>query len=122
MAKKAKSSKLKAVKIRLKKGDNVQVIAGKDKGKSGKILVVDKEKNRAIVEGLNMITKHQKPNRSNQRGGIVNKEAHIHVSNLMFLHHNKPTRLGYKVQVIENDGIKTVTKQRIAVSTGEVVD
>ncbi|MDR3239801.1 MAG: 50S ribosomal protein L24 [Clostridiales bacterium] len=111
-----------AVKVRLKRGDNVRVIAGKDKGQNGKILFVDREKNRAIVEGVNMITKHQKPNRANQRGGIVHKEAPIHVSNLMYLHHSKPTRIAYKVEMIEHDGVKKVSKQRIAVSTGEVID
>jgi len=109
-------------KVKLKRNDNVKVIAGKDKGTTGKVLFVDQEKNRAVVEGVNMITKHQKPNRTNQRGGTVNKEAPIHVSNLMYLHHNKPTRIGYKVHVIERDGVKQVTKERVAVSTGEVID
>ena len=110
-------------KIRLKRNDNVKVIAGKDKGSTGRILQLNQEKNLAIVEGVNMITKHQKPSRTNQRGGTVNKEAPIHVSNLMYLHHNKPTRLGYKVEVTENDdGTTQVIKQRVALSTGEVID
>jgi large subunit ribosomal protein L24 len=111
------------IKVKIKKGDNVKVIAGKDKGKSGKVLFVDREKNRAIVEGVNMITKHEKPNRTNQRGGIISKEAPIHVSNLMYLHHGKPTRIAYKVDVIDrDDGGRDVIKQRVAVATGEVID
>ena len=108
--------------MKLKRNDNVKVIAGKDKGMTGKVLLVDHKNQRVIVEGVNMITKHQKPNRTNQRGGIINKEAPIHVSNLMYLHHNKPTRIGYKVTVIDRNGDKQVTKQRVAVSTGEVID
>ena len=110
-------------KIKLKRNDNVQVIAGKDKGSTGKVLHVNQEKNLAIVEGVNMITKHQKPNRTNQRGGTVNKEAPIHISNLMYLHHNKPTRIGYKVEVIENEGGgRQVIRERVARSTGEVIE
>jgi len=108
--------------MKLKRNDNVKVIAGKDKGATGRILHIDHKKNRAIVENANQITKHQKPSRTNQRGGIINKEAPIHVSNLMYLHHNKPTRIGYRVTVTERDGVKQVLKQRIALSTGEVID
>ena len=108
--------------MKLKRNDNVRVIAGKDKGSTGRVLHVDHVKNLAIVEGVNMITKHQKPNRTNQRGGVINKEAPIHVSNLMYLHHNKPTRIGYRVTVIERDGVKQTLKQRVALSTGEVID
>ena len=111
-----------AQKIKLKINDNVKVIAGKDKGETGKVLHIDHDKRRAIVEGVNMITKHQKPSRTNQRGGIITKEAPVHVSNLMYLHHNKPTRIGYKVSVIERDGSKQTLKQRVALSTGEVID
>jgi len=108
--------------MKFKRNDNVKVIAGKDKGATGKILHIDHAKNRVIVESVNMITKHQKPSRTNQRGGIINKEAPIHVSNLMYLHQNKPTRIGYKVSVTERDGVKQVSKQRVAKSTGEVID
>ena len=121
MAKKIKF-KVASKKTKFKINDNVKVIAGKDKGETGKVLHIDHHKQRAVVEGVNMITKHQKPSRTNQRGGIVNKEAPIHVSNLMYLHHNKPTRIGYKVSVIERDGVKQVLKQRVAISTGEVID
>ncbi|MEA4816939.1 MAG: 50S ribosomal protein L24 [Lachnospiraceae bacterium] len=108
--------------MKIKKGDKVVIIAGKDKSKEGKILAVDKKKNRVIVENANMVSKHTKPNRENQQGGIVKKEAFLHVSNVMFLHKGKPTRIGYKLTTEEKDG-KTVTKkQRIAKSTGEVID
>ena len=69
--------------MKLKKGDNVIVIAGKDKGKAGKILVVDRKKNRVIVEGVNMVSKHTKPSPANQQGGIIKKEAAMDSSNVM---------------------------------------
>ncbi len=109
-------------KIKLKKGDKVKVIAGKDKGKTGKILFVDRKSNRVIVEGVSMITKHQKPDRTHAQGAIVKKEAPIHVSNVMFLHNGKPTRIGFKVETDVKDGKKVTTKKRIAKSTGEVID
>ncbi len=111
-------------KIKVKKGDKVKVIAGKDKGKEGKVLTVDRKNNRVIVEGINMITKHLKPNKSklNQQGGIVRQEAAIAASNVMYLHKGKPTRIGYKLEVTEKDGKKVTTKKRIAKSTGEVID
>ena len=100
--------------VKIKKGDSVQVIAGKDKNKKGKILSVDVKNNRVIVEGINMITKHTKPNVKNQNGGIVQKEAPIDLSNVMYLHKGKVTRIGYKL-----DGNKKV---RIEKSTGEMLD
>ena len=100
--------------MKIKKGDMVKVIAGKDKDKEGKVLSVDLKNNRVIVEGINMITKHTKPNMQNQQGGIVNKEAPIDLSNVMYLHKGKVTRIGYKL-----DGDKKV---RVAKSTGEVLD
>jgi len=109
--------------MKLKRNDNVMVITGKNKGATGRVLHINHEKNLAIVEGINLITKHQKPSRTNQRGGTVNKEAPIHVSNLMYLHHNKPTRIGWKVEVIETEGGgKQVIRERVARSTGEVID
>lgn len=72
-------------KLNIKKGDTVKVIAGEAKGQEGRILSVDRPKNRAIVEGLNMVSKHEKPNAQNQEGGIVKKEAPIHLSNLMLV-------------------------------------
>jgi len=109
-------------KIRLKKGDRVRIIAGKDKGKEGKVLFVDRGKNRVIVEGSNMISKHMKPNRTNQKGGIMNKEAPLNASNVMYLHNGKPTRIGYRVTVTETNGKRKTVKSRIARTTGEVID
>lgn len=99
---------------RLKTGDKVVVITGKDKGKEGKILFVDRKKNRIIVEGVNMISKHTKPNAVNQQGGIINKEGFIDASNVMYMHNGKATRIGAKIE----DG----KKFRIAKTTGEVID
>ncbi|MCL1843519.1 MAG: 50S ribosomal protein L24 [Defluviitaleaceae bacterium] len=105
-------------KVKLKRGDMIQVIAGKEVGRTGRILLIDREKSKVVVEGLNMQTKHQKPNRANQTGGITRREAPLHISNVMYLHKDKTTRLGYK---LENEGGKVV-KKRIAKSTGEVID
>lgn len=100
--------------MKLKTGDKVVVIAGKDKGKEGKILHVDRKNNRVIVEGVNMISKHTKPSMQNQQGGIVKKECSIHASNVMYLHNGKATRLGAMIK----DGKKV----RVAKKTGEVID
>ena len=115
-----------STKTKLKRGDMVKVMAGKDLGREGRILLIDRAKNRVVVEGLNLQTKHQKSNRTNQSGGIVRSEAPLHLSNVMYLHKNKPTRLGYQVQVTEKeiDGkkVKVTVKKRVAKSTGEVID
>lgn len=114
--------------MKIKKGDLVQVIAGKDKGTSeartqGRVLSVDRQKDRVIVEGVNIITRHTKPSRANQTGGIVKKEAPIHVSNVMYVHKGKPTRLGYKILTKQNKDGKTVKdKKRFAKSTGDIID
>ena len=100
--------------MKIKKGDMVKVIAGKDKDKEGKVLAVNKEKNTVIVEGINMVTKHTKPSAANQNGGIVKQEGPIDASNVMYLHKGKATRVGFKL-----DGDKKV---RVAKSTGEVID
>jgi len=100
--------------VKIKKGDTVKVIAGKDKEKEGKVLSVDAKNNRVTVEGVNMVKKHEKPSGRNQTGGIVTREAAIDVSNVMYLHKGKPTRIGYKM-----DGDKKV---RIAKSKGDVLD
>ncbi|MCR5325343.1 MAG: 50S ribosomal protein L24 [Bacteroidales bacterium] len=85
---------------RIKKGDTVYVIAGNDKGKTGKVLSVDPAKDRAIVEGVNMVSKHTKPNAKQPQGGIIKKEAPIHISNLNLIDpkSGKPTRVGFKVE------------------------
>ena len=100
--------------MKIKKGDTVKVIAGKDKDKVGKVLAVNKKDNTVIVEGANMMTKHAKPSAANQQGGIVTKEAPIHVSNVMYVHKGKATRVGFTM-----DGDKKV---RVAKSTGEKID
>ncbi len=83
-------------KLHIKKGDTVYVIAGESKGQQGRVLEVDRKKDRAIVEGVNLISKHQKPNADNPQGGIVKKEAGVHISNLMIVDAKtgKPTRIG----------------------------
>ena len=100
--------------MKIKKGDLVKVIAGRDKDKEGKVLAVNHGKNTVIVEGVNMLTKHTKPSAANQNGGIVHQEGPIDASNVMFLHKGKATRVGFKM-----DGDKKV---RFAKSTGEVID
>lgn len=85
------------MKLHVKKGDTVKVIAGDDKGSVGRVLKVYPEKNRAIVEGVNIVKKHTKPNAKNTQGGIVEKEAPIHISNLMVMEGNTPTRIGRRI-------------------------
>ena len=98
--------------MKIKKGDTVKVIAGKDKDKEGKVLAVKDGK--VLVEGVNMVTKHTKPSAANQQGGIVNKEAPIDASNVMLGVKGKATRVGFKME-----GDKKV---RVAKATGEVID
>ena len=100
--------------MKIKKGDTVRVIAGTDKGSEGKVIAVNHKNNTVLVEGVNMITKHTKPSPANQQGGIVETEAYIAVSNVMYLHKGQPTRIGFKM-----DGDKKV---RVAKATGEVID
>lgn len=100
--------------MKIKKGDTVKVIAGKDKDKEGKVISVNPKKGAVLVEGVNMITKHTKPSMANQQGGIVNKEAWIDASNVMVMHEGKATRVGFKVE----DGKKV----RVAKTTGKVID
>ena len=100
--------------LKIKKGDTVKVIAGKDKDKEGKVIAVDSKKNKVTVEGVNVVKKHEKPSVANQNGGIIQKEAPIDVSNVMYVHKGKATRVGFKM-----DGDKKV---RFAKSTGDVID
>ncbi|MBS7786482.1 50S ribosomal protein L24 [Flavobacterium sp. CYK-55] len=87
-------------KLKIKSGDTVKVIAGDHKGAEGKVLKVDREKNKAIVEGVNMVSKHTKPSAKNPQGGIVKKEAPIHISNIALIDpkSKKATRVGIKVE------------------------
>lgn len=102
--------------MHVKKGDKVKVITGKDKGKEGIVLAAFPKKDRVIVEGVNIVKKHVKPNQLNTQGGIVSQEAPIHVSNVMLIDPKtgEPTRVGYK---IENG-----KKVRVAKKTGAVID
>ena len=100
--------------MKIKKGDTVKVIAGKDINKEGKVLSVDVKNAKVLVEGVNMITKHAKPSAANQNGGVIQKEAPIDISNVMYLHKGQATRVGFKM-----DGDKKV---RFAKKTGEVID
>jgi large subunit ribosomal protein L24 len=102
--------------LHVKKGDKVQVISGKDKGKQGVILEAYPSRERVLVEGVNIVKKHSKPSQLNPQGGIIDMEAPIHVSNVMPLDPktNEPTRVGYKIV----DGKKV----RIAKKTGNPLD
>lgn len=103
-------------KLHIKKGDTVLVITGNDKGQKGRVLEVIRKTNRAIVEGVNMIKKHTKPNAESPQGGIIEKEAPVHISNLMLVEPKtgEPTRVGRKL----NDNGKLV---RISKKTGEEI-
>jgi large subunit ribosomal protein L24 len=103
-------------KFRIKKGDTVCVIAGKDKGKSGQVLKMLRERNRVIVQGVNLIKKHQKQTMT-QEGGIIQKEASLHISNVSHIDpkSKKPTRVGYKTLT---DGRKV----RVAKRSGETIE
>jgi len=103
-------------KIHVKKGDQVMVITGESRGQKGRILEVDRDKNRALVEGVNMVSKHTKPNAKAPQGGIIKKEASVHISNLMLVDPTtgKPTRIGRKL----NDKNKLV---RYSKKSGEEI-
>ena len=100
--------------LKIKNGDMVKVIAGKDKDKEGKVIAVNHKDGKLLVEGVNMITKHTKPSAANQNGGIVHQEGPIDASNVMLMHKGTATRVGFKM-----DGDKKV---RYAKKTGEVID
>ena len=105
-----------AVKLKIKKGDRVVVTAGRDRGKTGEVLKVMPKENRALVSGVNMVKRHQRPDRL-QQGGIIDKEAPIHISNLALSDPDggKPTRVGFRFL---EDG----RKGRFAKRSGEVID
>lgn len=103
-------------KLHIKKGDTVKVISGESKGQEGRVLEVLRDKNRAVVEGINMISKHTKPNAKNPNGGIIKQEAPVHISNLMMIDPStgNPTRIGRRL----NENNKLV---RYAKKSGEEI-
>lgn len=102
-------------KIKLKKGDTVKVISGEARGQQGKIISIDVKNLRAIVEGVNLISKSEKPSAKNTNGGITKKEGSIHISNLMYLEGGKSVRIGRKINE------KTQKTERISAKTKEVL-
>ena len=100
--------------MKLKKGDTVVVISGKDKGQEGEVVQVMPAANKVIVNGVNTAKKHSKARKTNQQGGIIDRDMPVDVSNVMLVHKGKPTRVGYTTQP---DG----TKVRVAKRTGEVI-
>ena len=101
--------------MKLKKGDPVVVLQGKDKGKEGTVLRVLPKEGKVIVEGLNLVKKHQKPTRATMQGGIIDKDMPLDASKVAYLHKGRATRIGYR---IEADGKKV----RIARTTGDVIE
>jgi large subunit ribosomal protein L24 len=103
-------------KVHIKKGDTVMVITGDDKGKQGRVLEIIREKNRTVVEGINMVSKSTKPNAKSPQGGIVKKEAPVHISNLMVIDGSgKPARTGRKLDEKNNKLV------RFSKKSGEVI-
>jgi len=100
--------------MKIKKGDTVVVISGKDKGKEGTVSRVMPRTNQLIVDGINVATKHQKPKGANQQGGRIDRDMPLDASNVMLVHKGKPTRVGFKTN---SDG----SKVRVARTTGEEV-
>ena len=105
-----------AAKFKIKKGDRVVVTTGRDKGKSGEVLAVQRDQNRVLVQGVNLVKRHQKPSQTAQ-GGIIEKEASVHISNVAHIDPktDQPTRVGYRLL---DDGRKV----RFAKGSGEVID
>ena len=101
--------------MKIRKGDTVQIISGNETGKSGRVIKVFPIKDKIIVEGLNMVKKHARPTQDMPQGGIIEKEAAIHISNVMLIAGGKPTRIGYKTL---EDGRKVKYAKR----TGEVIN
>ena len=105
-----------AAKFKIKKGDRVVVTTGRDKGKSGEVLAVQRDRNRVLVQGVNLVKRHQKPSQTAQ-GGIIEKGASVHISNVAHIDPktDQPTRVGYRLL---DDGRKV----RFAKGSGEVID
>ena len=101
--------------MKIKKGDTVQVTTGNDAGKAGRVIKVYLDKDRIIVEGVNIVKKHARPTQDNPQGGIIEKESSIHISNIMLVVGGKPTRVGFK-------SLENGKKVKFAKSTGEVIN
>lgn len=101
----------------IRKNDTVMVITGREKGKTGKVLLVDKDNSKLLIQGVNFVKRHQRPTQKQKRGGVVEKEAPVHISNVMFYDEKlaKPTRLGHKM-------LDTGKKVRLSKKSGEVID
>ncbi|AUC15707.1 50S ribosomal protein L24 [Tenacibaculum sp. SZ-18] len=100
-------------KFKIKSGDTVKVIAGDHKGSEGKVLRILKDKDRVVVEGVNMVSKHTKPSAANPQGGIVKQEAPLHVSNVALVENGEAVRVGYKVEGDTKTRISKKTKNEI---------
>ncbi|TCP26708.1 LSU ribosomal protein L24P [Tenacibaculum skagerrakense] len=100
-------------KFKIKSGDTVKVIAGDHKGSEGKVLRILKDKDRVVVEGVNMISKHTKPSAANPQGGIVKQEAPLHISNVALVENGEAVRVGYKVEGDAKTRISKKTKNEI---------
>ena len=109
------------LKSRIKKNDSVKIVSGNSKGSVGKVLFINREKGRVIVEGVNIIHRHTKPNQKNQQGGIVKREAPINISNIMLMcpKTNQPTRIGSKIIKDEKSG--RVSRMRLSKKSGEII-
>jgi large subunit ribosomal protein L24 len=109
------------MRLKIKKNDNVIVIAGNEKGKTGKVLKVFPKKQRVIVEGVNIVKRHTRPSQKNPQGGIIKKEATIHISNVMLIDPktNERTRVGSKIILDENTGKKK--NVRVSKKSGEMI-
>ena len=111
-------------KLRIKKGDTVQVLTGKDKGSTGKVIAVYRENDRVLVEGVNRVTRHTKAGqtaRGSQTGGLVVQEAPIHVSNVAVVDPSdkKPTRIKTRVETVERDGRQKASRVRVGARSGK---
>ncbi|GGL31914.1 50S ribosomal protein L24 [Phycicoccus endophyticus] len=109
---------------KIKKGDTVQVLAGKDKGSTGKVISVDRERSRVTVEGVNRVTRHTKAgesSRGSRTGGLIVQEAPIHVSNVAVVDPSdkKPTRIKTRVETVERDGRQKASRVRVGVRSGK---
>ena len=101
--------------MKIKNGDTVQVTTGNDAGKTGRVIKVYLDKDRVVVEGVNIVKKHARPTQDNPQGGIIEKESSIHISNIMLVVGGKPTRVGFK-------SLENGKKVKFAKSTGEVIN